>query len=274
MNGKPAFGRTVLFLAVVSGISGSGSPARAVETYVTRTNWAERTITNVIEVTVPLNRFVNEFHTNRVEQLRTNVVEVLATNVVTRTITNRLVLDAFRTNVVFGYATNLKVLNLTNWQTVLVMKTNWVTQSVTNTIQLDLPANRAVVGPRAGAEPRESSGESVPAATASAVKEGLVLEAAKTDRYPVNNHVEVEMRVRSAGGEGPLQVLKWRVEKEDGSILSFGQEADFKRQLPVGRYKVEARVQRAGDNPVQVVRGTLDVTLREAVIRQPLLGQN
>ena len=109
---------------------------------------------------------------------------------------------------------------------------------------------------------------------AAAPKEGLVLEASRTARPPADNHLEVQLRVKSAGEpDAPVQVLKWRVERDDGTILSFGQDQEFKRELPVGKYKIEARVQREAGSPVQVVGGTLEVTLRDAVIQQPLLGK-
>jgi hypothetical protein len=68
-----------------------------------------------------------------------------------------------------------------------------------------------------------------------------------------------------------LQVQQWRVEREDGAILLFGQDQDFKRELPVGNYRVEAKLKVEGDNPALSVRGTLSVTARETVIQPRLL---
>ena len=60
-------------------------------------------------------------------------------------------------------------------------------------------------------------------------------------------------------------------EREDGAILLVGQDQAFKRQLPVGRYKVEAKVRAHGDDPPLTARGTLSVTAHEATIEQRLL---
>ena len=61
------------------------------------------------------------------------------------------------------------------------------------------------------------------------------------------------------------------MEREDGAILLFGQDQQFKRPLPVGKYKVEAKLKAEGDDPPLSVRGTLSVTLREATIQPRLL---
>jgi hypothetical protein len=63
----------------------------------------------------------------------------------------------------------------------------------------------------------------------------------------------------------------WRVERDDGAILLFGQDQEFKRPLPVGNYKVEAKLKAEGDNPPLAVRDTLSVTPREATIQPRLL---
>src|ERR1035437_8996365 len=110
----------------------SGLSLVGLEANVTRTNWVDRWITNVIEVRMPANRFVNEYHTNWVTQLRTNVVDVYATNRVTRTLTNQVVVDAFRTNFVVAYQTNWHTEMLTNQVAVSVLRTNFVDQYHTN----------------------------------------------------------------------------------------------------------------------------------------------
>jgi hypothetical protein len=63
------------------------------------------------------------------------------------------------------------------------------------------------------------------------------------------------------------------MECEDGAIRLFGQDQDFKRELPVGNYRVEAKLKVEGDNPPLSVRGTLSVTARETVIQPRLLGR-
>src|SRR3989442_9130420 len=76
------------------------------ETYITQTNLVERWITNLIEVRMPANRFVDEYRTNWIDRPVTNVVDVYATNWTTRTLTNILPVTALRTNYVNGYHTN------------------------------------------------------------------------------------------------------------------------------------------------------------------------
>ena len=273
--------------AVIFVVCAAGSPASGVETYTAKTNWLERSITNVIEVSVPVNHFVNEYHTNHVERFRTNLVNLFTTNLLTRTSTNRIVVEAFRTNhvdayktnwvnrvltneiVVDAYTTNRRTLNVTNWETVIVMKTNWITHPVTNVVQIDLIAKGT------SPIPKEAGAETA-AQTVSTSKEGLVLEASRTARVLANNNAEVQVRVKSnSETESPLQVLKWKVEREDGTFLSFGQDREFNRDLPLGRYKVEARIQGQAGTPVQVLRGTLEVTPRQAsILQQKLFGQN
>ncbi len=100
----------------------------------------------------------------------------------------------------------------------------------------------------------------------------LAIQAARTSRPVVNDLVEVQLKLRWTGGTAaPMQVHNWRVEREDAAILLFGQDQDFKRQLPVGSYKVEARLKAEGDEPPPAVRGTLSVTLHEVTIQPRLL---
>ena len=77
----------------------------------------------------------------------------------------------------------------------------------------------------------------------------MTLEAAKTARPAANNLVEVQLKAVEQRTAAPLQVQNWRVEREDRTVLLFGQDQTFKRQLPVGRYKVEAKLRAEGDNP-------------------------
>ena len=215
---------------------------------------------------MPANRFVNEYHTNWVTQLRTNIIDVYATNRVTRTLTNPVVVDAFWTKFIVAYQTN--------WETVVLLKTNWIAQPVTNVVQIDMPIRPAVTvaAPNPVAEPKRTHAEAVSPGPATTWTGPLAIEAARTARPPANNLAEVQLKVRWTGNSAaPLQVQSWRVEREDGAILLFGQEQDFKRQLPVGKYKVEAKMRAEGDNPPLAARGTLLVTTREATIQQKSL---
>jgi hypothetical protein len=213
--------------------------------------------------------------TNQVEVAATwtNHVTTYHTNWTTKILTNHIALNLIQTNFVERYKTNWSVLNLTNWQAVVLFNTNWIVQPMTNVVQINLPSRpvAAVPAPREVAESLESPADAVSPAPAGWAGP-LTIEAARTDRPPANDLVEVQLKVRRTDNTaGPQQIQQWRVEREDGAVLLFGQDQEFKRQLPVGRYKVEAKVKAEGDNPPVSVRGTLSVTTREAVIQQKLL---
>lgn len=89
---------------------------------------------------------------------------------------------------------------------------------------------------------------------------------------PANDLVEVQLKVRRTDDTGvPVLVQNWRVERDDGAVLLFGQDQQFKRPLPVGKYKVEAKLKAEGDDSPLSVRGTLSVTLHDATIKPRLL---
>lgn len=307
-------------LLVFLGFCAFVRPVTGAETYVTRTNWVEKAITNVVEVRMPKNVFVNEFQTNWVEQVRTNVVvvystnrltkDVLHTNIVTHYTTNYInkalprdvavdlvftnYVDVFRTNVkilrltnniavnlvqtntVDRYRTNWQTLNFTNFETVLVMKTNWVTQPVTNVVRVDLPVQPAPSAPVIASKPvvsAKSAREATKSSPAIPI-DGPVLEVAKTSSRSDNNLVEVLLRVRwPANTADAPPVQQWKIEREDGAFMSFGQEQTFKKELPIGNYKIEAKLQGGSDARVLVLRGTLVVTANEVVVRQKPAGK-
>jgi hypothetical protein len=316
----------VRVIAVSLALGASGQSLIGAEATIARTNWVEHWITNVIDVRMPENRFVNEYRTNRVTQFRTNIVDMYATNRVmrtltnpvvveatwtnyvtayetnwnmrrltnlvaveatwtnvvvgyrtnlnTRTLTNRVAVNVLRTNFVDRYHTNWTTLNQTNWESVVMFKTNWITQPVTNVVQIDLPARPVATAPVASevVEAKVAIVETASSVPGASWAGPLAIEAARTTRPLVNNLVEVQLKAKWTGNAvAPLQVQSWRVEREDGAILLFGQEQTFRRQLPVGKYQVEAKVRAEGDNPPLSARGTLSVTTREAVIQQRLL---
>jgi hypothetical protein len=326
----------LVFMAVIFGDSAGAAQPNQVT--IGRTNLVERWITNVVEVRMPTNHFVNEFRTNFVEQRRTNVIDAFATNRVvvnafrTNTVnayrtnwgavilTNDIRIDAFRTNIIQAYHTNLralyftnqvavqsyltnlvdryqtnwKTLHFTNWQTVLVMKTNWITVPVTNTVTIDLitnrftatdPVNTAAPASAAPANHAPAASEPVQSKPGRATSwlplngasltEELTLEASSTGRSVLNNLLDVQIKVRwVADNSAPLLVQQWRVERTDGSVLTFGQDPVFKRALPPGKYKVEVRARRDSRGPLLAVRGTLAVSARDAVMQQSLTAQN
>ncbi len=270
MNNHAAFGRTVRSAAVLVLVCAASGAGFGAETTVTRTNWVDRWITNVIEIQMPANRFVNEYRTNRVEQFRTNYVDVYSTNWVVLTLTNRLMVEAVRTN--------LKTLNLTNWETVLVMKTNWFTQPVTNVVELDFtrngPGTSETAGPPKGRlDPKDPAVDPAEGALPASLTDALVMQASRTTWPPSNNRAEVQLTVRCVEAGAPLHVRQWRVEREDGSVLCYGQDQDFKRELTLGKYRVEVRAQRAADGPLLAARGTLAVTATTAVLEQKRAGK-
>jgi len=295
------------------------------EVNLSRTNWVERWITNLIEVRMPSNRFVNEYRTNWVAELRTNSLEVYATNRLTRTLTNRVVVEAIRTNIfstyhtnwtglnltnevavrltrtnlverfetnwmtlnqtnqvvvrlsrtnlVESFRTNWAIVNLTNYQTVVRFKTNWIYQTVTNVVAVDVTRNGVGAD---GSAPKVVATEAEPADVSPTANESglLILEAARTTRPAVNNVAEVELKVRWVeDAAAPLHVQQWRVESANGAVSSFGQDREFKRELPLGKYKVEVKVQRNAKGPVLAARGTLLFAEQEAFLQPKLTAK-
>ena len=299
MNGNAAILVLLRISALILALTASSLPLAGAEVAVTQTNLVERWITNVITIQMPENRFVDQYHTNWVAQTQTNIVEVYATNwtmvkqtnevevaatwtnfvtayhtnLTTKTRTNLVTLNLVRTNLVDRYHTNWSTLTLTNWETLVLFKTNWVTQPMTNVVQVDLPARPAATpaATTVAAEPQEATVEPaspVPSGWAGSV----AIEAVRTSRPAVNDLVEVQLKVRRTDSTTrPLQVQSWRVEREDGAVLLVGQDQQFKRPLPVGKYKVEAKLKAEGDDPPRSVRGTLSLTLREATVQPRLL---
>jgi len=280
-----ALGLMVILQSTAGLAGGSDAVVAAV-----RTNLVDRWITNTTEVQMQVNRFVTEYHTNwvavvhtnvvnlystnllttyttnRIVQIRTNVVDVLATNLIARTVTNRLILDKYETNFVQAYQTNLKVLHLTNWMTVLAFKTNWISKPLTNLVEIDMARDGANVPPPVTASVPAAN---VPPIKTPAIAEALSLQALRNARTTANNLVEVQIKATwTQAPEAPVQVQQWRIEREDGSILCFGQDAEFRRALPAGIYRVLLKAQRNSEGPLLAAIGTLTVTPREVVLEQ------
>jgi hypothetical protein len=252
--------RAVALLFVMTGLASVKATSHAVELaqpgIAVHTNWVEHWVTNTAEVRMQLNRFVTEYHTNWVIQTRTNFVDLFVTNIVKRTITNTVVQDAFQTNFVASFQTNYKTLNLTNWTTVVAFKTNWVDKPLTNLVEVEMSPNTAPVAAKTTAQPVLSS-------------EPLALQATRGGHATTNNQVEVQLSVAWTHPPAtPVQVQQWRIEREDGSILCFGQDQEFRRALPVGTYKVLVKAQRDLKSPSQAALGTLTVTSREVSLEQ------
>jgi len=291
MNREMTVGVWMRLLAFILAVAGPFSSLQAAEVPLARTNWTERWITNLIEVRMPENVFVDKFHTNWQRQYYTNVVELYQTNWLTENVTNTIPVEAtrrvrvaeyktnwnvvnatnvipvraVRTNFVELWRTNWKTLSLTNWQTVLVMKTNWVVQPLTNMIEIDMTANRPASAAATETPTQPIPVEPAPARPTSTTEEiGFEVASARTG----GNNLEVRLTARWTSSDiaSPLRVQQWHVESENGAILCSSQEQEFKRELPLGRYRVEVKGRRDSGGAVLVARGTLAVTVGEAVI--------
>jgi hypothetical protein len=250
-----AFAALVIVAPMVCGPVPCIQAAASTGATIVHTNWVDHWITNTAEIRLQLNHFVTEFHTNRVTLVETNFVDLFKTNLVTRTQTNTLVFDSFRTNLVAAYRTNFQTLHLTNWTTVLAFKTNWVTKPLTNLVEIEMERSSV---PAAAAKPARS-----------ARAESLTLQVTRTSRLNNGNQVDVQLTVSWKDGANlPIQIQQWRIEREDGSLLFFGQEPRFQRMLPLGIYKVLVKAQHDAKGPLVAAVGTLTVTPQEAVIEQ------
>jgi len=261
-----------------------------------RTNWSDRFTTNHYNVYATnhltrsqTNKIVLEaFHTNVVDSyvtnyktvtvtkevpvqlFRTNVLDLYKTNVATLTLTNEVAVSLVRTNFVDQFRTNWQTLSFTNWQTVLVMRTNYITQPITNYAQVDVPIENAPSGSLRFSGRNETSSSALPDATS----DDPQIEAIRTTRTPSNGQIEIQLHVKwPTNIADPVPVQQWRIESEDGAILSFGQDQEFKKELPIGNYKVEAKLLREVDKAALLLRGKLTVTTREALLQQRQAGK-
>lgn len=230
------------------------------------TKWVSRTITNHIEIWMPTNIFVNEYHTNFQPRFITNVVEVPKTNWVGITVTNTQTVNLYRTNEVTAYKTNWldrsltnfqivdltrtnwvtafqtnhRILNITNWQTVVEFRTNNVNQQIKQVVEIDgtsRPANASVTShePTTRAE-TQPAGAAVPPAARLAVN-AEILGAGDS---PGEIDVRLTAQKTQATGES-FEITEWLVEREDAPVLFAMKEKEFKRSLSPGTYVVEMR---------------------------------
>jgi len=249
---------------------------------VVQTSFVPRVITNVVEMRVPTNVFITVYRTNEFEVLQTDVVDVYRTNLVKTvrtniipvalTLTNVVTLyetnwnHLTRTNLITRYQTNVNTLTLTNWETVLVFKTNRFTQPVTNLVQVDLPATRAATfETKAKDAPKDD-----PATATVASTDGFLLEAARTAKLSANGQAEISLKLKSAGDKTPAFLSQeWQVGRTDNSVLLFGRGPEFKRELPLGTYKVDVKARTTEGSPLVRVRGTFEVTRDEVIVQKP-----
>lgn len=250
---------------------------------VIHTSFVPRVITNVIEVRVPTNIFITVYRTNQFEALRTNVLDVYRTNWVRTTRTNTIPVELTQTNLVTRYQTNVNVLTrtnfvtrfqtnvntltLTNWETVLVFKTNRFTQPVTNLVQVDLPSAGAATV--ATAEKNEPKGDTAAAVATQppTTTDGFLLEVARTAKPLANGQAEISLKLKSVkDGTLNFSSQEWKVERTDNSVLLFGRGPEFKRELPLGTYKVEVKTRVTETSPIVRVRRSVEVTPDEVIL--------
>ena len=249
---------------------------------VVQTSYVPRAITNVVEMRVPTNVFFTVYRTNQFEVLRTNVFDVYRTNLVRVARTNVVPVELMltnvvtlyqtnwnhltRTNLITRYQTNVNTLTLTNWETVLVFKTNRFTQPVTNLVQVDLPATRT-----ATSETKDNNAPKEDPRTATvASTDGFLLEAERTAKPSANGQAEISLKLKSAGDKTPAFLSQeWQVGRTDNSVLLFGRGPEFKRELPLGTYKVDVKARATESSPLVRVRGTFEVTRDEVIVQKP-----
>ena len=237
---------------------------------VVRTNWTAAPLTNVVEISIPTNHIFTEYRTNWTRRPVTNVVDVTRTTWVPVTVTNLQTIEQFRTNWTTAYTTNWRTLTLTNWETVVQFKTNWTQASLTNVVELNTAPGSTTPAATATPPPAAAPVSIAPVSVSAGEGGVLTLSASKPPQPAGRIPVEVLLRVGLEGEPGStLQATEWRVERTDGSVALFVREAEFKRALPTGNYRVEVRAQREPNGPQLIARRALDVTTQDVTL-QPM----
>lgn len=258
------------------------APGNGESVTVVQTSFVPRVITNVVEMRVPTNVFITVYRTNQFEVLRTDVLDVYRTNLVKTVRTNIIPVELTltnvvtlyqtnwnhltRTNLITRYQTNVNTLTLTNWETVLVFKTNRFTQSVTNLVQVDLSTPRAATFET---KDKDAPKDDVTKASV-APTDGFLLEATRTAKHLANGQAEISLKLKSAGNKAPTFLSQeWQVGRTDNSVLLFGRGPEFKRELPLGTYKVDMKARATESSPLVRVRATFEVTRDEVIVQKP-----
>ena len=246
----------------------AANAARPAIVNTTITNALTRYLTNVIEVSVPKNVFVDQFRTNQVRREVTNVIDLYQTNMVAR----------YRTNIVDQYRTNLLTVTLTNWENLVVIRTNWVTQAVTNVVEFTRTnvvrhtVNTTNVVTSTG--PAETSKPTLATAAASQsapraadLERGLELDLTHVGVPKDPGQFPIRLTLLSATGD-TLPVIEWQVEKSNGGGLMVGAKAEFATVLPAGSYRITARV-RTADGTVKKISSNTEVKTDASAMRTP-----
>ncbi len=301
LNAKRVALMRALLMFALAALTLPATAARPVVVNTTITNGFTRYLTNVIEVSVPNNVFVDEFRTNWIRRDVVNVINVYQTNIVPQYRTNLLTVARYATNLVTAWHTNVNTLTLTNWENFVVLRTNWVQLPVTNVVEstrtnyvtitvtnwqpVTVITTNVVPGPVVGAvrtQPLRVTApapapvtelapvakvELPPATRFADLGQGLQLDLAYVGSPKEPGQFPIRLTLLSASG-AMLAVSEWRVEKTDGGGLMIGAKPEFSSTLPAGNYRVTARV-RAEDGTVKTVRGNIDIRMDAGAIRTP-----
>ncbi len=276
--------------------------ARPVIVNTTITNTLTRYLTNVIEVSIPNNVFVDVFRTNRVRRDVTNLIDLYQTNIVLQYRTNVLTADRYVTNLVTTWHTNVKTLTLTNWENLVLLRTNWVRQPVTNFVEftrtnfvmltvtnwipvtvtrtnfVSPPSTRPaeIAQPVTAAAPvpilattttPAPKAEPLPTAPAADLGRGLELDLTHVGAPTRPGQFPIRLVLLSASG-AILPVSEWRVEKTGGGGLMVGAKPEFSTDLPAGIYRIAARV-RSDDGTTRNVSGDTEIKNDARALRTP-----
>jgi hypothetical protein len=235
----------------------AANEARPTIVNTTITNALTRYLTNVIEVSVPKNVFVDQYRTN---QVRREVVNVI---------------DLYKTNIVAQYRTNLLTVTLTNWENLVVIRTNWVTQAVTNVVEFTrtnlvrhtVTTTNVVTRPET-AQPTLATAAASPAAPRAAdLERGLELDLTHVGAPKEPGQFPIRLTLLSATGD-TLPVIEWQVEKSNGGGLMVGAKTEFATVLPAGNYRITARV-RTDDGTVKKISSDTEVKTDASAMRTP-----
>lgn len=222
------------------------------------TNHFPRSITNVIEVRMPINVFRDEYRTNWVEQFTTNFVDVFQTNWLQKTLTNTIVVE----------------ITQTNWEAALAFKTNWVMQSITNVVEINLPL-RSPASPSGPAQPEKPTKPvRVPNPKVIGQAHGLSIELVRTEKALRNNQAEIQLTLNAANDSDALQVQEWQLVRADGTVLLFGQRRQFTAEIAAGSYKVMVKARQNEKPPTLSVSGYLEITAAGTIQGSPTMALN
>ena len=242
------------------GLLSLGKVALRADTYdITTTNLVDTWVTNVIEVRIPSNHFVNRYRTNWVERFGTNIIGRYLTNWHSVTLTNFLPVEAVTTNHVKTYSTNWATVTLTNEIPVSAYRTNFVDSYRTNWKTLRLTKDVVVEALHTNfVEQYRTNWKTLTFTN----WETVLVMRTNWINQPVTNLVQIDLpgRVTAAPASKPaLELKSAQVELRAPSREATGTEAVLleatrtERSPRNGQIEVEIKARwKAGDEPLQV----------------------